>query len=112
MQVADFLQDEETLASATAQANAILMNSGRKRSAGCMEAMEALSMVATQHVEGLLSLYALQPQLAINILREDVSQLQKREWVYFWLHRLPGCFRPLIVASVVEDSCLEVCTQR
>jgi hypothetical protein len=110
LQVADFLQDHETLNSATEQANSILVNNGRKRSADCMEVVSARSMVelSTQHVEELLSLFALQPQLVIDMLRHDVSQLQKRERLTFWLQRLPSRCRPLVLSAVVEDSCLEV----
>lgn len=111
-QVADFLQDEHTLASATAEAHGILVSSRRKRSADCMKAVKPQSMVqlSAQHVEELLCLYALQPQLAVNILRLGVSELQMHEWLYFWLLRLPPCCRQLILASVVEGSCLEVST--
>ena len=108
--MADFLQDEETLISATRAANAVLIDNSRKRSATCMEGMESRSMVelASQHVEELLSLHDLQPQLALSILRVNTHRLQKSEMLYFWLRRLPACCRPLIVAAVVEHSYLEV----
>ena len=112
IQVADFLQDEDTLASATCQAHSILVNCGHKRSAGCMEAVHARSAVEVSAacVEELLSLYALQPQLAINILcTQGNSELPMSERMYFWLLRLPPSCRQMIIASAIRGSCLEVC---
>jgi hypothetical protein len=62
----------------------------------------------SKHVQELLSLYGLQPELAMNILRADASPVHKQEWLYLWVRRLPGCCRQLVLNSVVEDSCLEV----